>query len=76
VKPLVALLLFISMAMCVNHQQDKNNQPADQEDDDDRLILPYHLHKIGDIGIHSLSIYIRFHRNLIRGAMADVSFEI
>jgi hypothetical protein len=74
VKPFVALLLFVTMAVRVNHQQDKNNDAADQENDDDGLILPYRLHKIGDIGIHLLSIYTHFRRNLICSAMGGMSF--
>lgn len=53
-KSLVALLLFVAVAMGVHDKQDKNNQSADQEHDDNRFVLPKGLHEIGSVRIHSL----------------------
>ena len=75
VESFVTPFLFVAMAMGVNHQQDENDQPADQQHDDDWLILPNRLHKIGGIRIHSLSIYTRLRKNQIRCALGVVSFE-
>ncbi|MEI6194586.1 MAG: hypothetical protein WCS42_09670 [Verrucomicrobiota bacterium] len=75
VESFVTPLLFVAMAMGVNHQQDENDQPADQQHENDWLILPNRLHKIGGIRIHSLSIYTRLRKNQIRGASGVVAFE-
>lgn len=76
-KSFVAFLLFVPVAMRVHHQQNQTNQAAEQKNDDDRLISPYHLHKIGGIGVHLLSIYTHIRRNLIFTARwAKYHFEI
>jgi hypothetical protein len=50
------LLPLSSVPVRVNDQEHKNNKPAGQQHDQNRLMVPDFTHKIGDIRRHS-SIY-------------------
>ena len=41
----MAVFLFFAVAMGVNDQQDENDCAADQEHEDERLVLPYFRYK-------------------------------
>jgi hypothetical protein len=42
---LVAALLSLAMAVCVNHHQDKNNKATSQQQDKKRLVPPDFRHQ-------------------------------
>ena len=48
------------MAISVNHQQNKNDQPDGEENDNERFVSPNIAHEIGEIGIHLRSIFGQF----------------
>ena len=52
--PMPLRVFFLTVAMGVNHRQDKNNQKANQQDDDNRLMLPNIANEFGRVRIHTI----------------------
>jgi hypothetical protein len=46
VKSFVTLFLFFPMAIGVNDKKDENNQATNNQNNDDRLVMPQISHKI------------------------------
>jgi hypothetical protein len=71
----VATFVFFAMPVGVDKEQDGENQTADDQHEDERLVLPYFRHKgkkvFEKIRIHSEPIYIRPNENQKRKASAD-----
>ena len=59
----MAVFLFFAVAVGVNDQQDEDDCAANQEHEDERLVLPYFRHKgeevFEEVRIHPEPIYIR-----------------
>jgi hypothetical protein len=70
VRPL--LFLFLPMPVRVNDQQDKKDQSADQQHENDRLVLPNFADKAGKIWKHPALIYIGLSQSQTAGSILPV----
>jgi hypothetical protein len=55
--PVPLLVFFFAVAVSINHQKEKDNQAGNNQDDDNRLILPYLANKCGHVRIHATRTY-------------------
>ena len=51
------LMDFFAVPMGVNHRQHKNNEPARQQNYQDRFIPPDFADKLGQVGFHATANY-------------------
>jgi hypothetical protein len=51
--PMPFFLIFFAVTMGVNHGENENRQPGNQQNDDDGFIPPDFADKFGQIGIHA-----------------------
>jgi hypothetical protein len=50
--PMTLFMNLFPVTVGVNHQKTKNNHAGNNQDDDNRLILPYLVNKFGHVRIH------------------------